>query len=84
MKHVSVGQSKQHLFCVYLPSSHPVAQWVDSLRLEKRFLLVSCSDFIISASAATGLFQVHWQEILQGGEHLVSSVSGSTQVLVKK
>lgn len=70
--------------CLYLPSSHPTAQWVGSLRLEKRFLPVSCSDFIISARAATSLFEARWQEVLQGGEHLVPLVSGPIQVLVKK
>jgi len=70
--------------CMYLPSSYPRAQWVGSLRLEKRFLPASLSELIISAGAATGLFEVHCQEALQCGEHLDPLVSGLIQVLVKK
>lgn len=67
MKHISVEWSKY----VWFISSHPLVQWVRRLRLEKRFLSVSCSDFIISASAAISLFQVHCQEVLEGEDHLV-------------
>lgn len=69
---------------VYLPSSHLLAQWVGSLKLEKMVLPVSHSDFIFFASAAVSLFQVHCQEVLQGEEHLVPSVSDPVHVLAKK
>lgn len=67
MKHVSVGWSKQHLFG--LPPQ-PLVQWAGNLRLEKRLLSISCSDFITSASAAISLF--HCQEVLEVEDHLVS------------
>lgn len=69
---------------VYLPSSHLLAQWVGSLKLEKIVLPVSHSDFIFFASAAVSLFQVHCQEVLQGEEQLVPSVSDPVHVLAKK
>lgn len=66
---MSLWDGANSICLVYLPL--PIVQWVGSLRLERRFLSVLCSDFITSASAATSLFQVHCQEVLEGEDHLV-------------